>query len=136
MKEKLAAALLVLWEARGGEYDREAFKRMPADRAANLIIAAFDIDHYPVPVALGGTNHPTNLVPRLRAEHRLKTAKTDIPAIAKVARLSKEHEAFRARMLAMREDAPSRPKANIKSGGFDKRYTKKMDGTVKKRESC
>jgi hypothetical protein len=138
MAEKLDAALLALMEAKGLDYDREAVKGLPAGAVASW----FEVDHYPIPVANGGSNHPTNLVPRLKAEHREKTARKDIPMIAKGKRISKDHEAFRQRMLAKLQtdvDAitPSGgnpKKAKIRSGGFSKTHRRKLDGSVVRRE--
>lgn len=45
-------------------------------------------------------NDPRFIVPRLSSDHRTKTAKVDVPAIAKTRRLSSDHELFRARVLA------------------------------------
>jgi hypothetical protein len=67
---------------------------------AEQIIGRFHFDHYPIPHAQGGSDHHSNLVPRPTGEHKERTAKLDIPQIAKTKRLSKEQEAFRARLLA------------------------------------
>lgn len=76
-RQKLAAALLQLNRYRGGKWvpiiDYEEAKGMSADE----IIARFELDHYPVSVKLGGSNHPTNLTWREREEHREKTNKID-----------------------------------------------------------
>lgn len=45
-------------------------------------------------------NDPNHIVPRARAGHKAKTAKTDVPAIAKTKRLARDQEVFRARLLA------------------------------------
>ena len=94
MAEKLASALLHLEAARckldptlQACVDREKAKGM----TPQAIIHHWEVDHYPVPVALGGSNHPTNLMPRPKAEHRHKTAKKDVPVIAKVKRAGKAH---------------------------------------------
>jgi hypothetical protein len=90
--EKLAATLLSLVQLDPATgtlvplIDRELAKTMePAQ-----IINAFEFDHWPVAVALGGTNHPTNLQPRLTQEHREKTAKRDAGEIARVRRYLKK----------------------------------------------
>lgn len=134
MAEKLDAALLALMEAKGIDYDREAVKGLPAGAVA----AWFEVDHFPIAVAMGGSNHPTNLVHRLKAEHRLKTSLVDIPAIAKSKRITKAEEEFRARMLAkIRGDVakikPGKVKAKIASRGFDKTRSRKMNGKVEPR---
>jgi hypothetical protein len=43
----------------------------------------FERDHYPIRKVDGGKDVHWNLTWRLKAEHRYKTAKVDIPAIAK-----------------------------------------------------
>lgn len=45
-------------------------------------------------------NDPAHLVPRSKQAHREKTARQDVPAIAKTRRLAREQEDFRRRMLA------------------------------------
>lgn len=90
-------------------------------------------DHDPVPYAvardLGWTpdeyNHPSNLTLRLVVGHQEKTARRDIPQIAKNKRITKEQAAFQARILApgvqrnLADEKP-KPKAKIKSRGFQK----------------
>ena len=97
MAEKLAAALLQI----GGVW-------IPRDLAKELtpkqIIALFECDHDPIPVVHGGGNEPANLTWRIKADHREKTAKIDIPAIAKSKRLTASQAAFRTAILA--KDAP------------------------------
>lgn len=101
LREQLAAALLEMKVANANGQlvpviDRDEAKQMDADK----IIARFELDHWPIPVALGGTNHPTNLLWREKGEHREKTAKQDIPAIAKHKRLTAKQAAFRRRLAA------------------------------------
>ncbi len=88
--EKFAAALLALDDLRckmdpalKACVTREKAKRM----TAREIQECFDFDHDPIPKYFGGSNHPTNLNPRPRAEHIEKTAKEDIPKIAKSRRI-------------------------------------------------
>ena len=147
LSEKLAAALMQLstYAERDGRMvlvpivDREAIKAIddPA-KAADSVRAMFECDHDPIPVALGGTNHPANLTHRIKAGHRHKTAKKDVPAIAKVKRLSEEQIAFRARLASAYESAGahelasrfrSRPMPGTKASGQRKR----MSGKVEKR---
>lgn len=136
MAEKLDAALLALLEAQGVPIPREEQRGLQIGAVASR----FDFDHWPQTVALGGTNHPSNLVPRLRAEHRAKTAKTDIPMIAKVKRNGKAYEAFKAKMLAkVRGEVEEimtgakragKRKAEIRNRGFDKTRSRRFNGTV------
>lgn len=120
LREQLAAACIQL------NPDIREWAKL---KSAADIIAIFDADHFPVPVALGGTNHPTNLEMRLRHEHRTKTAKKDIPAIAKAKRLTRKQEEFRARMLAK-----DYPHFEVGFGqtpsGARKWVSRPMDGTV------
>lgn len=88
--------------------DREEAKSL----TARQIIERFEIDHYPIPVTLGGTNHPTNLQALLKAEHRKKTAKRDAGELAKMRRYLKKRrglsddkvEAFKRELLAQMPD--------------------------------
>jgi hypothetical protein len=92
---------------------------IPHDEAKTLtadeIIARFDF-HHGFAWSLGGGNHPSNLTPLPREDHRDRTAKIDVPTIAKVKRLSREQEEFRSRVLAR---APGEPRA--RSGRWPKR---------------
>jgi hypothetical protein len=138
LTERLAATLLELKYADGRHViDREAAKKMTAKE----ICAQFEFDHG-VHVAIGGGNHPTNLVPRLPAVHAEKTNKIDKPQIAKTKRIEQEQAEFRRRLLAVRDGAgdaepqkkkkttiPSSPLAGTKASGLKKR----MDGTVERR---
>jgi hypothetical protein len=91
MRHKLAAALR---ELAGIPYkDAKAMH-------VSQIISLFEFDHDPIPHAHGGPSLHFNCMPRLRAGHRLKTAKIDIPMIAKVKRVSKAEQEFRQRILA------------------------------------
>jgi hypothetical protein len=64
-----------------------------------------------------------NLNPQPIRGHREKTAKVDVPQIAKTRRISTEQEAFRQRLLTPREERPVR-KSRIQSRGFEKRKRK------------
>jgi hypothetical protein len=94
--EKLGSALLELQRLRGASIDRERAKAMTAE----AINALFHFDHDAGYAAHGTDNHPTRITPRLIAEHREKTAKVDLPAIAKCRRLSAEHLEHRRKLLA------------------------------------
>jgi hypothetical protein len=124
LKTKLAAALLQMRRATpDGRWEliiphSQAF-RMTADE----IIALFHFDHYPVPHSQGGPDEPWNLDPVMVAEHQKKTAKRDIPQIAKTKRISREHEEFQRRMLAPRDERPVK-KSKWASRPFAKRRPK------------
>jgi hypothetical protein len=72
------------------------------------ILAMVEWDHYPVPFAVARDNgwmiheinHPSNLKPMLADDHAVKTAKRDVPEIAKGKRISAKHAEFRKRILA------------------------------------
>jgi hypothetical protein len=128
LKTKLAAALLQMTRhtlhASGGCGVTPIIPFSEAQRMTeDQIIALFHFDHYPIPHAQGGPDAPWNLVPTLRPEHAEKTAKIDIPQIAKTKRLSREHEEFRQRLLTPRDERPVR-KSRIQSRGFEKRKRK------------
>lgn len=93
-KTKLAAALSALF------FTHDEAKALSEDQVLSLVVW----DHDPVPHAHGGEDAHYNLTPRLIFDHRQKTAKIDVPQIAKTKRISKEHEAFRQRILTGRVD--------------------------------
>jgi hypothetical protein len=64
LKTKLAAALLTL-----GDVKHEHAKLMTEDQICSL----YQFDHWPVRHADGGTDHPSNLTPRLIKPHREKS---------------------------------------------------------------
>lgn len=124
LKVKLAAALLQMVRATSdGRFVKiipfEQAKRMTADE----IIALFHFDHYPIPHAQGGPDEPWNLDPILVEGHREKTAKIDIPQIAKTKRISREQEEFRRRMLTPRDERPPK-KSRWGSRPFNRRPKK------------
>ena len=116
LRIKCAAALLALKDDDGAPLiPHEHAKQMSADQ----IISVFQFDHYPIRAEAGGPTEPWNLDPRLIRAHREKTAKGDIPEIAKIRSISKAEAEFRTRLLAKdRGDPrpPSRwPKRKIRS---------------------
>ena len=115
LRTKLASALcqMVKPDDAGGFVriiPHEQAKRMTEDE----ILAAFDWDHDPIPKAHGGEDAHHNLTPRLRPEHREKTAKRDIPMIAKVKRLTKGQEEFRRKVLERPAGAKRKASGKIK----------------------
>lgn len=92
--EKLAATLLQLKRFNeAGELVPLIDREWAKDKTPAEIVHEFEYDHWPVAVSLGGTNHPTNLVPKLRADHKKKTAEKDAKINAKLRRiLAKEKE--------------------------------------------
>src|SRR5689334_2961452 len=67
---------------------------------------AFEFDHYPIRAEAGGPELPWNLTPRLIRAHRRKTAKRDVPQIAKIKRVQAAEADFRARLLAKGHGLP------------------------------
>lgn len=94
-RQKLCAAYLRILALMGRAIPYETAKQMSEDD----IEALFETDHHPIPVANGGTNHPSNLVPRLTEAHREKTRR-DLSRIAKGKRLSASAEETRRIILA------------------------------------
>jgi hypothetical protein len=89
---------------------------------AEQIISLFHFDHYPVRHADGGADEPHNLQPELIAPHRIKTAKIDVPEIAKSRRIRAKQEETRRRILA-RDAGEEKPRSKwgtrkIQSRGF------------------
>lgn len=99
-KTKLAAALGNLFLTHA---ERTALSE---DQVLSLV--AWDHDPIPHAPPYNGPDSHDNLTPRLIADHRAKTAKQDVPAIAKGRRVAKAEEAFRARLLAPRDERPPR----------------------------
>lgn len=104
LKTKLAAALLHMKRYHLGRWENIITHEEAKTLTADEIIARFHFDHFPIPHAEGGTDHPSNLDPVLIADHQEKTAKIDVPGIAKRKRVSKAHEEFQRRMLVPRAD--------------------------------
>lgn len=104
------------------------------------MISLVERDHWPVPVAEGGSGHFSNVWARLIGEHREKTRKVDVPGIAKRKRIARAEAAHQARMAAKAGEErraaillaavesvgrarPKRPwpKQKIRSRGFQRR---------------
>lgn len=124
LKTKLAAALLQMKRCERTLTGERWTLIIPHDEAKTLtadqIIARFHFDHHPIPHAHGGPDEPWNLDPVVVAEHQEKTAKRDVPQIAKTKRLTREHEEFQRRMLTPRDDRPVK-KSKWASRPFPKR---------------
>jgi hypothetical protein len=103
LRVKCAVALLALKGDDGSPLiPWEHAKQMTAEQ----IISLWNFDHYPIREEAGGPSLPWNLVPRLIRAHRRKTAKIDLPEIAKIRRVVKAEEEFRARMLTKANGEP------------------------------
>lgn len=96
LTEKLASVLLVL---KLGD-DWLIPEPIRSKGSADEILAYCQWDHYPVRRADGGTNDPRNIRPLPVAVHAEKTAKKDLPEIAKGKRLSASAEETRRIILA------------------------------------
>ena len=81
---------------------------------------AWDIDHI-LPLALRGTNEPDNLQILCRSCHKTKTARFDVPRIAKTKRLKARHLGARA------------PSTRPIPGSRRSPWKRKMDGRVVRR---
>lgn len=131
LTEKLASALLMLTNGHGQPLiDREEAKGMSAEQ----IVGLFEFDHG-IHRAIKGTNHPTNLTPRIYAEHREKTHKIDVPQIAKTKRIARANDAHVNAMLRKTGDAAptqGRRKASI-PGSRDTPWKKKVNGKAERR---
>jgi hypothetical protein len=103
MEGRLAAALLAITHFRltpeGLFHDPVIPHDVAKQLTAKQIIRRFHFDHYPVPHAHGGSDHPSNLTPLPVVVHRTKTAKIDIPMIAKTKRVTAARKDFVRRVL-------------------------------------
>lgn len=106
LKTKLAAALCQMMHDVDGRleliFTHEEAKQLSEDQ----ILSLFNWDHDPIPHAEGGEDAHYNIVPKLIVPHRIKTRMQDVPRIAKNKRISREHEEFRQRILAPRDERP------------------------------
>jgi hypothetical protein len=128
LSEIAAAAILQLFNI-----PRDHAKLMTTAQILSLVHR----DHDPVPYAIARDlgwgsdryNHPSNLTLRLVPDHREKTAKRDIPAIAKTDRIAPAQAEFRRRMLRKTEvveddEAPVKPGRRLQGRGFQKSTVK------------
>ena len=125
LREKLASALAHMMVEVDGKLERaipyEDAKRMTADEVCSL----FHFDHG-IYETIGGPTEHWNLTPRMIAEHRRKTATTDIPAIRKSDRIEAAQAEYRSRILAKSsldegvEKTAPKPKSRLRSRPFQK----------------
>lgn len=113
LKTKLAAAISTMF------LSHDEAKALSEDQVLSLVTW----DHDPIPHAHDGPDTHYNLVPRLIPGHREKTAKVDVPQIAKTRRITKAHEDFQRRILTPRDERPSKP-SRWASRPFPKRRKK------------
>ena len=141
-KEKLAAALLMCVQPdESGKLVRVISHDEARLMTADQIISLFHFDHDPIREIDGGPAAAWNLTPRLIADHRRKTAKVDLPQIAKGKRIRRA-EARHAEAMAMRGgqaaavEFPTPVRARRKSvipGSKASPYRKKFSGRVEMR---
>ena len=126
LQTKLASALLELDRYQNGVLciPYEHTKAMSAEQICSL----WAFDHWPIRKADGGSDHPSNLMPRLIAAHREKTAKIDVPEMAKSKRIRRKEAVHAAHMstdsfadldramgfMTRKRRIPSRPFSKIK----------------------
>lgn len=115
LKTKLAAVI-------GGMFFTYAERK---ELSEDQILSLVQWDHDPIPHTppYNGPDEHFNLTPRLIVAHRVKTATVDVPRIAKGKRVSDKEEAFRARMLAPREDRPQKKTSFQKGRKLQSRNT-------------
>lgn len=103
LKTKLAAVLRDMAVERNGRLERaltyEEAKAMTDDQVLSLFQWDHGIHH-----AIGGTDEHWNLTARFIDDHRRKTAKIDIPRLAKTDRITDKEAEFQRRLSAKTED--------------------------------
>jgi hypothetical protein len=133
LSEKLASALLTI--CRMGASGKLEYVIHPEEAKtldAKSIIARYEFDHV-VLHCFGGSNHPSNLVPRPKPEHREKSRR-DTSIAAKDKRITPAQAEFQRKMLSKagvetNEPGPvKKTKAKIKSQGF--RGSRKFNGEI------
>lgn len=121
LSEKLAALVVQHFQI-----PHEHAKAMTTAEILSLVETDHNV-HVKVAVANGESpevyNHPSRLTVRLYKDHRIKTAKVDIPALAKSDRVAKAQEELRRQLLTKTqiiEEQPTqeRPRSRLKSRPF------------------
>lgn len=102
--------------------------------SAEQVLSLLNFDHDPVPYAHGGSDEHFNLTPLSIMGHREKTAKHDVPMIAKTKRI-RDNTAHHAARMAVKSGDPDKiaealaalgdrrrawPKRKMQSRPFDK----------------
>ena len=134
LTEKLASVLLVL---KFGD-DWLIPEPIRSKGSADEILKCCQWDHYPVRRADGGTNDPRNIRPLPAAVHAEKTAKKDLPEIAKGKRLSASAEETRRIILAKvgkiaESEVKRRKRRNPLPCGRDSDHKRRLDGRIVRR---
>jgi len=95
LKTKLASAITIVLAI---PYDHA--KNMSEDQILSLV----EWDHWPRRKADGGTDEFHNIMPRTIAAHALKTAKVDLPTLAKIKRIQSHPIVTGLKVLPMMVD--------------------------------
>lgn len=117
---KLAAALLRL-----GEIDYERGKTM----SAKEIVACYEFNHHPIPKALGGSDHPSNLTPLLVAAHAHATNKNNGSGRSDKTMIARSKRIVRSRSHPKRKRKIAQPMnfkwptRKLRGRGFERRPT-------------
>jgi len=96
LRAKLAAAIRELFKI-----PHEHAKLMTEDQILSLV----EWHHIVYHTDTADDSHH-NLEPMLIKAHKERTAKIDVPQIAKTRRISKQHEEFQRRLLTPRDERP------------------------------
>jgi hypothetical protein len=99
---------------------KDCFSRRVHDR---VWLSFFQWNHYPIRAEADGLTLPWNLVPRLIRARRRKTAKRDLPEVAKIRWGTAAEAEFGARVLAKDRGEPRR-ESRWPKRSFAKRRTK------------
>jgi hypothetical protein len=110
-KTKLCAALCQMRDDVDGKLELILTHDEAKALSEDQILSLFQWDHYPIPHTppYNGPDEHWNLEPRLIVPHRVKTAKVDIPRIAKGKRVSKDFEEHTRTMQTPRDERPVKP---------------------------
>lgn len=99
LKTKLASALLQMVRPNdSGKFVQIIPYEESKNLSADEIISRFEFHHGILHVH-DGPDDPWNLMPKLKHEHKKQSAKIDIPAAAKVRRITAKQEKFRRNLL-------------------------------------
>lgn len=135
LRTKLAAVLRDRLVERDGQLVPDLSHEEAKAMTDDAVIARWEWDHV-IHHAIGGSIHHSNLVARLREDHRAKTAKVDVPMIAKAKRVEASTAEFRRKMLAKSgaetPETKKKPKKKLQGRGFQ--AWRNMRGDIVKRK--
>lgn len=145
LTERYASVILDLKRGNGTPFiERERAKHLTAGEIVEEFEARIQFDHV-VPVAIDGSNHPTNVTAMETARHREKTSRRDIPQIAKSKRIARSRARHETAMAGKANHAPGVAKMNAKArsvwptqramaGSRSNSLKKKLNGRVEQRQ--